>query len=627
MEPHFDFTPLLIVSLLAVAVPVALHRIPRLRVPIVVGEIVAGIVVGPSVLGLIGPETDAWLEFLKLFGFAYLMFLSGLEIDFTVLKRVRRIQKGSAASRLVGGPLRAGIFAFVVTVSAALLCAQLLVDWGLASDPVVMALVLSTTSLGIVAPVLQERGLMRSLLGQYTLVASVVSDFCTVTIVSIYVILQTRGITFEVMFVLVLLAFTFLVYRLAGLSSRYPALRRLVDELSHATAQLDTRGALALAVVFIALAQGLGVEVILGAFMAGAIVSLVTADEGSALRPKLHALGYGFFIPIFFVMVGVDFDLQALLKAPQGLFLVPVVLLMAYAVKYAAALVYRPFFSWRETFAIGTLTSSRLSLIVAVSAIGVELGAITQTTNAAIVLVAIFTVVVSPIVFNRVMEEPPERMRTRVLIAGSTPHARLLAQRLQSHGDEVTVLTANRHLREEIEAIGVHVEMASPGRQADSLVEAGIEKARALVLMMDDEDEALRLGRLAKDRYDTPSIVAHCKTVQSADAFRNEGIQAVVPSVSTVVLMEMLVRHPAAFALVAETDVARNMVEVQLQSDRLVGRPLRKVPLPGDALVLMIVRDGEVVFPRGNTRLRSGDRITLVGSAGDVDLAAQQLVS
>lgn len=624
MDTHFDFYPLLVVSILAVLVPVIVHRIPGIRVPIIVGEIVAGILVGPDLLGFIGRDPDPWLDFLRLFGFAYLMFLSGLEIDFGLLLRKVDGRAGGRLRSAVGGPLRAGLLCFAVTLIGALGCSVWVVRADLAGDVIVMALVLSTTSLGVVAPVLKERGLTGAPLGQYTLVAAVVGDFATVSLVSVYVILHTQGLTFELLFVLVLLAATILVYRLADAFQRHLPLESLFAELSHATAQLDTRGALALAVIFIALAQGLGLEVILGAFMAGAIVSLLSAEEGSVLRPKLNALGYGFFIPIFFILVGADLKLSAL-ATPRGWLLIPALIVAAYAVKYLAAIVYRTIFSWRETLALGTLISCRLSLIIAVSAIGVEIGAIGETTNAAIVLVAIFSVIASPIAFNRMIPHAPGARRERIIVAGSTPHAQLLARRLNDHGERVTVLTGNRHLHQEIADMGVEVVLARPGGQVEHLPEAGVADAKAVVTMLDDEEQSLRLGTMAKERFGIANVVALVGNPEIAAEFEKRGMQVVDPGMSAVVVAEGLIRHPHAFSLVTRTHMARHMIDVRLGNPRLENQPLHKVPLPGDALVLLIVREDQVVFPRGGTRLLHGDLLTVVGSPDAVESAREHL--
>jgi len=625
MDPHIDFTPLLVVSILAVAVPVFLHRLRFIRIPIIVGEILAGIAVGPSGLDLIGSDPNAWLDFLKLFGFVYLMFLSGVEIDFSILLRGSGEAGGGFRRRLAGGPLQAGLLSFAVTLAAAVVFARWLVEAHVASDVVVMALVLSTTSLGIVAPVLKERGLIRQPFGQYTLVAATIGDFATVSFVSIYVILHTQGMTFELLFVLILLAATFLAYRLLRLSQKHLPMQSLLDELSHATAQLDTRGALALAVIFIALAQGLGVEMILGAFMAGSIVSLVSAEEGSSLRPKLHALGYGFFIPIFFVMVGADFRLPELMESHRGLYLVPILLVMAFAVKYLAALVYRLIFSWKETLAIGTLTSARLSLIIAVATVGVEIGAIEEATNAAIILVAILSTIVSPVLFNRLAPKPALPTGTRVIIAGSTPHARLLAQRLKGHGDIVTLLTANRTLFEEMKESGLPVFLAEKGRHAELLEEAGADRADTLVSMIDDEEESLRLAAAARERFGLESAFALVDNPGTARRFQEQGVRAVDPSASTIIVLEGLIHRPYAFSLIAETGISQHVADIHLRNPRVEGRRLRRISLPGDALVLMIVRDGEVIIPRGVTRLRRDDLLTIAGSPEAVERAVEHL--
>jgi Kef-type K+ transport system membrane component KefB/Trk K+ transport system NAD-binding subunit len=623
MEPNVDFYPLLVVSVLAVAVPVLLHRMPRVSVPIIVGEIIAGMVVGPNGLGLITGATPH-LDFLMLFGFAYLMFLAGLEIDFGLLLEGPRMENGRAVYRMLSSPLGAGLMSFAVTLGVALAFSFLLFRWGLVANVFIMALVLSTTSLGVVAPVLRQHRLVRSELGQYILVAAVVGDLATVTLVSGYVILHTQGLTFEILLILGLLAATVLVYRVAKVSQRHLPLEELVDELSHATAQIDTRGALALAVVFIALAQGLGIEVILGAFLAGAIVSLLSAEEGSVVRPKLHALGYGFFIPIFFIMVGVGFDLQALLEVPRGLLLVPVLIGMAFGTKYVAALIYRPLFSWREVLALGTLTSSRLSLIVAVAAVGVEIGAISTATNSAIILVAIVTVVVSPILFVRIVEPVEEKVH-RVVIAGSTPHARLLAQRLQQHGDAVTVITRRDQMYEEIREMGIDARLVGEHGRSEDLDAASLEDARTVVSMLADPAEGLKLTRRAKRRYGVTNVIAYVQNPQDAERFQEEGIEVVDPSLSTVIMLEAMVRHPRAFHLVAELDLEREVADVVMTRRALEGRRLREVQLPGDALVLIVFRDDEVIIPRGHTNLQLGDVLTIVGSADAVDEAADYL--
>ena len=156
MEESHYFVPLLIVALLGVFVPLLLSRFKRLKVPVVVGELLAGIIIGDSGLKLVGH--DPMLEVLALLGFAYLMFLSGLEVDFEAILPKAGFWQGSTRERL-SNPLSLGILTFILT-----LLLGLLAGWGLSlidasDDPYLMALILSTTSLGLVMPVLKERDL------------------------------------------------------------------------------------------------------------------------------------------------------------------------------------------------------------------------------------------------------------------------------------------------------------------------------------------------------------------------------------------------------------------------------------------------------------------------------------
>ena len=347
-----SFTPLLVVIGLAFLVPLLTSRMRRVRIPTVVGEIVAGMVVGQSGLRLVGH--DQVLEVLSLLGFAYLMFLSGLEVDFDTLVPRKGAKRASFRERL-GSPLMLGLLAFALT-----LLMGLTAGWGVskmdsADDPWLMALILSTTSLGLVVPVLKERALTTSSYGQALLVAAVVADFATMLLVSVYIVLHTQGLTPEAFLVLILFLAFCVVYRVARtLQRRFPGMQ-LVKSIAQNTAQIDVRGAFAIGLGFIALAEYLGIEMILGAFLGGSLISLLSGKESADLHRRLDVFGYAFFIPIFFVMVGVRFDLAAVLGSPRTLLLVPLLLFLAYAIKFIASLLLRLTFSWRETLAGGAL--------------------------------------------------------------------------------------------------------------------------------------------------------------------------------------------------------------------------------------------------------------------------------
>ena len=608
MEESLSFAPLLIVALLAFLVPLALSRFKRLRIPVVVGEILVGIVIGDSGLQLVGH--DPILEILALLGFAYLMFLSGLEVDFSAILPKPGLWRGSRREQL-SNPLTLGVLTFIATLGLALLA-----GWGLnsldaADDPWLAALILSTTSLGLVMPVLKERGLTSRPYGQALLVAAVVADFATMLLVSIYVILRTEGLSLNMLLVLLLFGAFATAYRVATLARRrFPGLSRL-QGLSQATSQVDVRGAFALALAFIALAQGLGAEMILGAFLGGTLISLLAGNGATDLRHKLDLFGYAFFIPIFFIMIGVRFDLSALLSSTRALLLVPVVLFLAYAIKFAASFLFRVSFSWRETFAGGALLSSRLSLIIAVSAIGLQMGSIDSATNSAIILVAIVTSTVSPLLFNRIAPAV-EAMERKFVITGAGRSARLLAKRILEHGYEVVLVAQDpRHLEtaREMDLAVVEADAAQP-ETWDALKP---ETIRAVAVLLAEDERNLEVSRVVRDIAGVKRVVSRAHEASHTPLFVEMGVQMINPTMSPVVELEYLLLFPSVTSLMTDLDDEHDITELRLTCPELTAVPLQDLDLPEEAMIVLIRRDGDVIYPRGHTRLQMGDRLTLMG--------------
>ncbi|MEJ2067703.1 MAG: cation:proton antiporter, partial [Deltaproteobacteria bacterium] len=399
MSEQSSLLSLLLITTLAALVPLLASRLRGWRIPIVIGEILAGMIIGRSGFNLVA--SGPILDFLAEVGFVCLMFISGLEVDISALARHDLAEDREPFWR---APLFWAAFSFILTLVGAFAIAFGLGQAGLVRSPLIMGLILSTTSLGIVMPVLQ------------------------------------KGFALQLILILSLLLFFAVFLRMGIVVSKVPGLKKVVRELSSATAQIRVRGAIALMVAWATLAHVLGIEVILGAFLAGVIVSIIAGPEEAALREKLDALGFGFFIPIFFISVGSRFDLNVLIGSQEALILFPLLLVAAYVVKVLPALVYRLAFSWREGLASGFLLSSRLSLIIAASALAFDLGVISEGVNADIVLVAMVTCTLSPIIFNRLAPHVAEVERTGVIIVGLNQLTALLADRLVQEGEEVTVL-------------------------------------------------------------------------------------------------------------------------------------------------------------------------------------------
>ncbi|MCP4211674.1 MAG: hypothetical protein GY764_09365 [Halieaceae bacterium] len=597
---------LLLITILAVAVPMVSVRLQRFRIPVVVGEILVGIVIGHSGLNLI--ETNPILEFLAWFGFIFLMFLSGLELDFDLLVLPKEKSK-----RLLKQPVPLAIAVFLVTLGLGLTVGFLLQESGLVTNAVLMGLILSTTSLGVVVPVLKERHLVTSRYGQVILISALLADFVTLLLFSLDVALLSKGLTLDLLLVLVLLVLFAAAVRMSRFLSNLPGLHRIKQELGHATAQIEVRGSFALMVGWAALAAVLGAEVILGAFLAGAIVSLMTDRHDSVLREKLDAIGFGFFIPIFFIMVGVNFNASALLASREGLLLVPVLLVAAYAIKLGASLFFRASFDWRHTLAGGLLLSSRLSLIIAASAIALDLGVIDDAVNSAIILVAIVTVTLSPILFDIILpKKAAPATRSGIIVVGSRQLAVLLAQRLAKAA--AVTMVSRREIQlspNQSKSIG---RIPGDARDADVLARAGAETAEALVTLSIDHDFNENVAQVASERFGIDRIVTWAEEGDDLNLLETMGVRTIRPQLATVLSLEGATRFPASFDLLTHQDADMDVGEGQLCNPALHRRAVRDLHLPGDVLVVGIRRNGERIVPHGETILHRGDIVLMVGS-------------
>src|SRR3954470_18257758 len=378
---ELSFANLLIVVAAGFAAPLALGLVPALRVPSIVVEIVLGIVIGPAVLGWV--QVDDPVAVFSTVGLAYLLFLAGLEVDF---------------ARLRGRILRLTLLGFAVSLAIAIVVGMLLKAGGFASQPLFVAIVLSATSLGVLVPVLKDAGEISSTFGQLVIAAGTIADFATVILLSLFFSREAGSTASKVILLVGLFIVAVLVGLLIAGVEHSAKVRETLQRLQDTTAQIRVRGAFLLMVGLVALASQLGLEVILGAFIAGAILSLVDRDGMMShpdFRPKLEAAGFGIFIPVFFVTSGVRYDLNALGSA-STLVHVPVFLAALFLVRGVPALLYRGLVPPGRTLVSALLQATSLPFIVAATAIGTSIGVISSANAAALIAAGLLSVVLFP---------------------------------------------------------------------------------------------------------------------------------------------------------------------------------------------------------------------------------------
>ncbi len=619
---ELSFASLLTVVGLAFIVPLVLARFKALNLPVVVGEILAGIVVGRSGLGWVQAH-DPVLELLAELGFVFLMFLSGMEIDFSSLGLTRAA--GTRPARKGWGPVPLGALSFGLTLVLSTLIGLGFAAGGFVRNPWMMALILSTTSLGVVMPILKERGLIGGRLGQTLMIAAMIADFATMLLITVLVAVLSSGFTLDILLIGLLFVAFFVMYKLGTrFFNRLPGVRRVFEELSQASTQIKVRAAFALMLIFVALSEALGTELILGAFLAGAVLSLLRTPDDAGLGHKLEAIGFGFFIPIFFIMVGVGLNLTALADSPQAIWLVPLLLGAAIVVKLVPALVFRLSFSWRETMAAGVLLSARLSLIIAASAIGLRLEVISESVNAAIILVAILTVTLAPLIFGRLIPHRKSGVAP-IVIAGTGEFGLSVAERLKAHGEPVVVISADadglqRARKRHLEAVEAHMD------QPDPAAAPYLEAARAVICTDSENDFNFLVCQVARETYGIDHVVVQVNDPQERLRFEQLGVFTMNPALDRVALFALVGRNPVLYQLITRTDDDKEFAEVVVNEGHFAGQALRQLELPGDLLVLAVHRGGELVVPHGNTQLQRGDRLTVVGSLDAIDAVRRLLV-
>jgi Kef-type K+ transport system membrane component KefB len=380
------FTNLLIVCAVGFAAPFALGLVPALRLPAVVLELIVGIVIGPSGLGWV--EIDDPVAVLALIGLGYLLFLSGLEIEFDKLR---------------GPLLRTALVSFVVSIGLGVLVGIALKATDQVGSPLFVAIVLSATSLGVVVPVLKDSGAIATPFGQLLIAAASIADVATIILLSLFFSRDGSGIAATLVLLGLLALLAVAIAATVVFSEHSRRIGDVLTRLQDSTAQIRLRAAFLLLIGFAAAAQALGLEVILGTFIAGAMVSLLDHDKVMShplFRTKLEAAGFGIFIPVFFVSSGVRFDLGALTSSASTAARVPIFLACLLLVRGVPALLLyrRPAGSARRARIAALLQSTSLPFIIAATAVGTDLGVLSAGTAAALVAAGLLSVLLFPLI-------------------------------------------------------------------------------------------------------------------------------------------------------------------------------------------------------------------------------------
>jgi len=380
VDVHSTLGTLLAIAVVAVLAPVLVAVLPGPRIPQVVLLLVGGMLIGPQSLNLGSPDKA---QILADVGLGFLFLLAGYEVD----------------QRLLGAdPGRRAALAWLVTAALAVGIVGLLYAAGLVRAFVPVAIALTTTALGTLLPILRENQMMRGRLGSHLLAAGALGELLPIIAVALFLGTTDRWVALISLVVVGAVAFGL---TLLSRSFRMDRIRTFIEEGEHETTQMSVRGTVLLLTLLLAVTEEFHLDAVLGAFLAGMVLRRWAGKGLPTLEGKLDALGYGFFIPVFFVYSGMTMDLRSMVSAPLRVLMFAVLMLVV-----PVQVLYRRVLDGRERWQMALVTSTGLPLLVAIAEIGRRNGTMLPENAAALVGAGVLSVLVFP-ALAVVLRRPP----------------------------------------------------------------------------------------------------------------------------------------------------------------------------------------------------------------------------
>lgn len=597
---------LFLVVLLALVIPIFMARFKISTVPTAIAEIIVGIIVGSSGFNIVVSTHD--LTFLSNLGVTLLMFLSGMEINFDLLQRKNNPKAKSQAGKTVD-PLPTALTAFVGIVIMAFILAYVLKLISLFSNIVLAAIIFMTVALGVVIATLKEKDILGRPIGQTVLLTAVLGEVIPLLLLTIYA--SVNGGNAEQLWLIILL-FVAAIFLLRRFKQPY----LWFSKVTKATTQLDIRLAFFLIFALVTVAERVGAENILGAFLAGMVMKLLEPSE--ATKDKLTSIGYGFFIPIFFIMTGVGLNLKSLFAHPSSLMLLPVLVIFLFLAKAPVVLIYMRYFEKKNAFAGGFLTATTITIVLPTLQVARKLHAITSTQSDVFILAAVIVCIVSPIVFNsNFVLSPEDRIKETVTIVGANAFTVPVAHDLHDNWYSIKMFTDQK---DQYETYDSRVKGLTLLNNLDnqSLEHSGAFDCDIFVAAGHHDQENARMAEYAKD-LGVKRAIARMNEVDSDTLSHCQEAGVEVFNFTNVrsALMRALIESPTVYKIM--TDTNNVLYSVKVKNTRYTGRPLSDLEFVDKITVSRIRRGNEWLIPHGWTVIEPNDILIFSGAFKDAD--------
>lgn len=606
-----DYLPLFVILVVAWLVPMTLSWLEISKVPSVIVEIVMGIIIGPFILNLISGQ-EVLLNYLSYIGFLFLIFLSGLALD------IQKIVSSFPRGKLHFVDLISNTFLMSFLIYMGSVCLSILVVFGLPFfediDKVFLVILLPSVALSIIVPIIKHDGEIERKFGQVLLLEGAIATIMTILLIAIYAgLYQKQGFEFELLLILVIFVVFLVAYKIGTVLVRINLFKQLLYKLEHAASQIRIRGSIAVLLLFVVIASAINTEPVLGAFFAGTLLSIFLAKERSALIFKLDGMSYGFFIPIFFIMVGVKLDMNSLKDISTSIHFIISLTLGFYITQVVPAFIMAKLFGWKRAFSSGILLTSRLGLTIASAQIGLALGLITPAVNAGIVVAAMLTCIFSPMLYKYLSVQSDHFYS--VYIVGGGQATVKLARRLDMHGIASLIIESDDKQFEVVRSLGIesiHADDLKP----EVYRSLKIRPVDTVVVLTGSDKKNLRIAEILKTKLGHGKVITiTTKPDLLADYRKLSDIKVVHVDEVIASTMENEIMRPGTAHALTESFGSYSVEEIPVRNDYVEGTLVKDIPFPQSGSLVVVRRDNEIFIPHGDTHLLPGDLVTVIGNA------------
>lgn len=602
-----NYLPLLIIFVIAWAVPLVLSWLEITKVPSVIVEIIMGVLIGPYVFDLM--EDTPYMQFLADTGFLFLIFLAGLEID--IRKIASSLPRGQFTfSKLVSNSFLLALFIYFGSLFLSLPFAWLLNQF-IEINIAFYTLIMPTVALSITVPILKADGELNRKFGQILLLEGAIATVMSIILISLYSGILQYGFQFELLLFLIIFIFSLLVYLIGKKLVRLRTFQKLQYRLEHAASQIRVRGTVALLLVFVIIAQLINTEEVLGAFFAGTLLSLFVNKQRSSLLFKLDGMSYGFFIPVFFIIVGVRLDLSALSQLNESIPFVLTLVAGFFLTQVIPAMILVKIFGWKKALAGGTLLTARLGLTIAAATIGLNLGVISSADNAVLIIAAIVVSLISPLAY-KIFNSREEEEHYNIYLLGGCNASLYLAERLKMHGIHSLAIIQSKSFAELFDNKNLtyqYVEKIGP----QILNTLGLRTGDLVIILTESDQLNMELTSFIKKELGHSKIITS-KTAQTPVLDDAEELKLLDHDEILANYIEDLIVRPDAVASLTTSFDNYRIEEIKISNPTVHRKQVKEIAFPPSGSLIIQRRNGEIFIPHGGTHLLIGDIITVIGN-------------